>query len=522
MHVAILYNEPVLPTDHPDYLSEAGVLDSVVAFERVLLAASHQVDRLGIGRSLTTLLAQLQNSRIDVVVNLCEGFAGRSSGQIHITGILELLGLPYTGAPPNCISLTHDKAQTKRLLAGSGIPTAEFQMAPNNRPATVWLPCTATVELWAAEQLDKGPLFVKPARQDASLGISNASVVHDIGELADQLRYLHKAFGDAMIEQYIDGREFNVGIIALPDPVALPVAEIQFAISRQTPYPIVTYDGKWNETSPGFLSTPVRCPADLDSSLAEEIQSIALEAFRATCCRDYARVDLRMDNRGEIFVLEVNENPDAGLTAGLARALLAAGISYDQFVLRLVETAAARSSLSVGNALRGVPEVKMGSPAVVTLRTLVPTDCRPLLDLLAQCELFRPDEIEIADEILQESLRDGPKSHYQNQIVEFAGEPVGWSCHGLVPLTDATYDLYWIAVHPAHQQRGIGRQLLAAVESRLRAAGARWLLAETSSTAAYDKTRAFYQRCGYAIVGDVPDFYRADDGRITFGKRLDS
>jgi GNAT superfamily N-acetyltransferase len=143
-----------------------------------------------------------------------------------------------------------------------------------------------------------------------------------------------------------------------------------------------------------------------------------------------------------------------------------------------------------------------------------------LLEILVGCQMFRPDEIQVAAEVLDEALRDGIAGHYRVLVAEADGQPVGWSCHGRVPLTDATYDLYWIAVHPSEQGHGVGRALLAEVERLLVQAGARWLLAETSSSAIYDKTRAFYQRAGYEVVGNVADFYRPEDGRITFGKRL--
>jgi ribosomal protein S18 acetylase RimI-like enzyme len=144
------------------------------------------------------------------------------------------------------------------------------------------------------------------------------------------------------------------------------------------------------------------------------------------------------------------------------------------------------------------------------------------LDILRACEMFRPDEIDVADEILEESIRDGAKAGYRIMVAEHAGHAVGWACYGLVPLTDASYDLYWIAVAPAQQNAGIGRQLLAECEETINALGGRWLLAETSSTALYDSTRAFYARCGFQIVTSVPDYYRAGDGLVTFGKRLEN
>ncbi len=117
-----------------------------------------------------------------------------------------------------------------------------------------------------------------------------------------------------------------------------------------------------------------------------------------------------------------------------------------------------------------------------------------LVEMTRACGIFRPDEIEVADELLQEAERHGAGGQYQVLVAEQAGKTVGWACYGLAPMTDATFDLYWIVVAPAEQNRGIGRQLLDEVEQRVRAAGGRWILADTSSTAAYEPTRAFYRR----------------------------
>jgi ribosomal protein S18 acetylase RimI-like enzyme len=373
------------------------------------------------------------------------------------------------------------------------------------------------------ERLNAERLFVKPAAEDASLGIDDDSVATDWNSLARKTRDVQTRYGDVLIERYLDGREFNVGVIALPDPRTLPIAEIEFQANPELPWPVVTYKGKWVTSSEAFRATPVRCPAVVDAELKGRVEQAALAAFQATGCRDYARVDLRATSDGEVFVLEVNGNPDVGPSAGLARALLVAGIAYDDFVLQLVTAAAARTGRAKATAplLPKRSQSHDAAPTDVRIRPLKETDKAALLELLAACEMFRPDEIEVADEILREAIRDGAASHYQVLVAEHGGVPVGWSCHGRVPLTDATYDLYWIAVHPDHQRRRIGRKLLDEIEASLRRAGTRWLLAETSGAPLYDKTRGFYERAGFSVVGDVPDFYRHGDGRITYGKRIE-
>ena len=378
--------------------------------------------------------------------------------------------------------------------------------------------------------LSNGPVFIKPAREDASLGISFASVTTDWAALEDQISQTHRRYGAALAERYIAGREFNVGMIELSQLTALPLAEIEFRTSSTAPWPILSYSAKWSPNSSDDLATPVRCPADVDANLVGRIQEAALTAYRLTGCRDYARVDLRVDSQGHIFVLEVNANPDLGPHAGLARMLRANHINYDEFAERLVEQAFRRNSASNSETRQSSApcastfENGKRSPSLsdVKIRSLREDDVPFLIDFTRASGFFRDDEIEVAEELLREALREGPSGHYQVSVAELDQQSVGWSCHGRVPLTDATWDLYWIVVAPRAQRSGIGRRLLAAVEQRVRQQSGRWLLAETSSAAAYGSTRQFYLRCGYAVLSQIDDFYRPGDGRVIFGKRIDA
>jgi D-alanine-D-alanine ligase len=332
MDVAILYNEPTLPPEHRDFEQESGVLESVAAFEEALGGAGHNVWRLGVGDSVRTVVERLSERRPQVIVNFCEAFAGQTAGEPHLAAMFELLGIPYTGSPPECLALVRDKARTKWLLAGAGLPTAPFVSVMPGDP----LP-QQPLSTWLAN----GRLFVKPAAEDASLGISQESVVADWQALERQVERV-SPYGRVLVEPYIDGREFNIGVIALPELECLPLAEIEFRTGSEMRWPIVTYDGKWAAGSAADRATPVHCPADVECALADRIRETALAAFQVTGCRDYARVDLRVDRAGNIFILEVNANPDAGPQAGLARALEAWGIEYRQFAERLVAIAAAR------------------------------------------------------------------------------------------------------------------------------------------------------------------------------------
>ncbi|HET6879179.1 MAG TPA: hypothetical protein VFI31_03425 [Pirellulales bacterium] len=326
MHVTILYNEPSLPQHHPDYASEAGVLESVEAVELALAEAGHRATRLGLAADPRAIMRGLVDVDADVVVNLFEGLGGVGAGESQVTGMLELVGIPFTGSGSKCLALVYEKALTKWLLLGAGLPSPQFHLV-------------AAAEVVDVQRfqplLSVGRAIVKPAHEDGSLGIGPESIVADAAALARQIQKVQERYGDVLVEQFIAGREFNVGILALCEPTALPLAEIEFIPGIA---PIVSYDAKWTPSAPEYNGTAARCPALVSPELAAEISRVALAAFRLTNCRHYARVDLRVDAEGQPFILEINANPDISPSAGLARQIRASGMTYTDFIWRMVES----------------------------------------------------------------------------------------------------------------------------------------------------------------------------------------
>jgi len=328
--VAVLYNAPSLPPEHPDSASEADVVEVARAVAEGLARSGFDAWPVPAAPPIGMVLGRLANPAPKVVFNLVEGFAGSSIGEAHVTGLLELLGLAYTGCPPSAQALCHSKARTKALLRGFGLPTAPFAVAREGEPVPRW------DGPW--------PAIVKPEAEDASLGIDQASVVESPEQIVEgvaRLRVRHG--GDALIEAYLPGREFNVGVLALPDPEPLPVAEIAYDMPAGA-WPILTYDAKWAGGSAADLASPPTCPAEVAAGLADRLGYLAVAAFRATGCRDYARVDFRLDESGRPMILEVNPNPDVGPSAGWARALRASGRGHESTMARLVEQALARGA----------------------------------------------------------------------------------------------------------------------------------------------------------------------------------
>jgi D-alanine-D-alanine ligase len=334
--VAILYNQPVLPADHPDAASEHEILDTVAAVERSLADAGFEVARLGVGHEPRVLVEGLHDLRPDVVFNLFEGLADQGGTEAHVAGVLEWLGLPFTGSPSATLGLARNKPLTKHLLRGAGLPTPEFFVAED-------LPLPPCPLDW--------PVIVKPALEDASLGLDQGSVVTDQKRLEERVALLLESYGPmVLVERFIGGRELNVALIEAPDLRTLPVSEVLFTDQEPGHWPIITYDAKWKPGSRDYEATPPRYPADVRPRLAERLGALARQAFRLLGCRDYARVDFRVRPSGKPYILEVNPNPDLNPTAGLACGLTSAGLTHGQFAVDLV-----RNALQAGRAARRQP-----------------------------------------------------------------------------------------------------------------------------------------------------------------------
>lgn len=326
--VLILYNQPVLPPGHPDFDSDHQVLVTVAAVAAHLAETAFEVSRLGVGRDPRSLLAGLAESEPDVVFNLFEGTADQGQTEAYVAGLLEWLKVPFTGCPSQTLGLARSKHLVKRLFLGADLPTAAFFLVDD-------LPVPACALRW--------PVIVKPALQDASVGLDQGSVVTDQARLVERVeRLLHLYGPPVLVEEFIRGRELNVGIVEAPVLRALPISEVLFVDRDPAFWPIVTYDAKWRPDSRDFKSTPARYPAEVDPELARRLEALAFRAFRLLGCRDYARVDFRVQPDGTPFLLELNPNPDYSPDAGLAGGLRSAGVSHAQFTIHLLEAALTR------------------------------------------------------------------------------------------------------------------------------------------------------------------------------------
>jgi D-alanine-D-alanine ligase len=333
--VLIVYNQPVLPVTHPDAASEHDVLETADGIEGLLHAAGFRTARVGYARHPRALLRKIRAWRPDVVFNLFEGEADRTETEVSNAAVLEWTGVPFTGSPATALGLGRDKIRTKFLLQGAGLPTAPF-VAVEGLPAPAW------PHAW--------PAIVKPACQDASVGIDQEAVVTTQKQLDARAAYLFERYGGpVLVEQFISGREFHVNVYEEPGdgPAAdrlrvVPVTEIQYDYEPADEFwPIYSYKAKWDEASAEHLGVPIATGLTLASPLMERVSGLCKAAYRLMGLRDYGRVDLRLTAADEPFVLEVNPNPFL-YSIGLVEGVVAMGRSHADFVRDIVRNALTR------------------------------------------------------------------------------------------------------------------------------------------------------------------------------------
>ncbi len=342
-HVLVLHNQPLLPDSHPDAESEREILYTTEHVCAALRRAGLDVALLAVGRDPAALVEGVCRHRPDVVFNLFEGLgqADDAITEVSVAALLEWLGVPFTGSPALAIALARSKPMSKYVLHAAGLPTPGFLVVDAPRPPDSALALKSAI---GPGRL-RWPVIVKAASQDASVGIDQGSVVSTRAQLRKRVGVLLERYGPpVMVEQYVEGRELTVGILEAPEPRALPPSEFVFMPRDHAAWNIVTYDAKWHVGSVDFQHTAFRERAVVTPELGEQLDGLALRAYRLLGLRDSGRVDFRVTPAGELFILEVNANPDLSPQAALADGASSIGLSYGQLVVQLAEQALARKA----------------------------------------------------------------------------------------------------------------------------------------------------------------------------------
>lgn len=309
-------------------LSESGLVKEVAQIKKILKNYFSEVHSQAIDRDVQKTVRNINRFKPDVIFNFVESVEGNASHEYCMAGLFELLGYEYTGNGSSCLGNCLNKSQTKNILGSYGIATPQSQIIKKSEKIT------------AKDIKLTYPLILKLLYEDASIGISEYSVVNDFESLEKHLCFLQRTYKqDVLIEEYIDGRELNIAILGR---TVLPVSEIIFNGLPEGLPRIVTYDGKWIKRSTYYKYTTPRCPAELNKRLQKKVEEIAMEAFAAMNCRDYARIDIRVNRNDNPYVIEVNPNPDISTDSGFVRAAATAGIDYPELLLYILQLALSR------------------------------------------------------------------------------------------------------------------------------------------------------------------------------------
>jgi D-alanine-D-alanine ligase len=284
----------------------------------------HEVRCLGVLDSLTELRSAVADWKPDIVFNLLEEFDGIVTYDQHVVAFLELLRQPYTGCNPRGLLLSRDKSLCKQLLAFHRVPTPQFTVF--RRGARFHVPRRL-----------KFPLFVKSTVEDASLGIAQASVVEDAARLKERIEFVHEQIkSDALVEEFIEGRELYVGVMGNERLMRLPVWEMVFGSMPNTLAAIATRKVKWDKRYQQRYGITTRAAADLSPALQTGLDRLSRRIYRALGLSGYARMDFRVTSAGNIYVLEANANPNLEAEEDFAESARAHGIEYPELLERLM------------------------------------------------------------------------------------------------------------------------------------------------------------------------------------------
>lgn len=324
LRVMVLMHESLIPPDSLDGVSDEEMMEWKSEFDVVqtLRHMGHEVLPVGVIDDLSKIRDAISEFMPHVCFNLLEEFHGVGTYDQHVVGFLELLRQPYTGCNPRGLMLSHDKSLAKKLLTYHRIATPRFAVVNQGK------------RVRRLERLEY-PLLVKSVVEDASLGISDASLVYDEAAMIKQVQYLHEELkSDALIEEYIEGREFYVGILGNRRLTVLPVWELRFSKAPDVPK-IATAMVKWDAETQERLGVET-CAAELNDEMRDRITTLCKRVYKALDLSGYARIDLRCNAQGKVYVLEANPNPNLSFGEDFAESADTAGMEYEELLQRIM------------------------------------------------------------------------------------------------------------------------------------------------------------------------------------------
>jgi len=330
--IAVLFDTLHPEWEDADYRKEVEAKAEEAEYDvaRALIRNGHDVLMVGVAEELRPMLERLAAFQPKLVFNGCESFRGHARHEYVLAAVLEMHGYRYTGSPPTALLVARNKALAKKILAYHGIRFPAFaEFHPGGKPVR--------------PSALRFPLIVKPLLEDASVGISQASVVEDDSDLAERVKFIHEKYRQAaIVEELIEGRELYVGLLGNDKVHVLPIIELTFGEADAREHRIATYRAKWDEDYRKRKKIRNVFARGLPDDVAAKIGDICTTAFHALWLQDYGRVDLRLTHDDAVYVLEVNPNPFLACENEMADAADKAGMKYDEFIERIVDEAMAR------------------------------------------------------------------------------------------------------------------------------------------------------------------------------------
>lgn len=326
LRVMALMDEDLLPPDNMEGFTDEQVLEWKTEYDVVttLRELGHDVLKLGVSDDLGVVRRALLDFKPEITFNLLEEFHGVAVYDTNIAAYLELMKQPYTGCNSRGLMLAHDKVLSKQILHYHRIATPHFQV----------------YERGQAIKPPKGmkyPLFVKSATEDASFGLSKASICHTPEELVERVQHCYDEIEtDALVEEYIEGREFYVGVLGNQRVTVLPIWELLMTKLPEGEPNIATANVKWDFQVQKQLGVKTQAATDLPKELSDKINRLCRRVYKALYMSGYARMDLRVTADGDVYVLEANPNPNLSYGEDLAESAHVAGIEYSDLIQRIL------------------------------------------------------------------------------------------------------------------------------------------------------------------------------------------
>jgi len=330
LRTLVLVHATLVPPDSLRGLSEKEIDEWRTEYDVIshLKAAGHEVMPLGLSDSLSELRRAITEWKPDIVFNLLEEFDGIVTYDQHVVAFLELMRQPYTGCNPRGMLLSRDKVLSKQLLTYHRVPTPRFMVFARGKTPRI------------AKRV-QFPLFVKSSTEDASLGIAHASVVSDERQLKERVQFIHEqTHSDALVEEYIEGRELYVGVIGNERLKVLPVWEMTFGTLPDNRPPIATRKVKWDRKYQQKYGITTASAVDLAPETVARLEQMSRRIFRALHLTGYARMDFRLRADGTLYALEANANPNLSEAEDFAQSARSAGIGYGEVLHRILKLGA--------------------------------------------------------------------------------------------------------------------------------------------------------------------------------------